>query len=246
ATRGGAFYITESYLTGKPQEHRVDYTLGNRRIQHYLTTLPSGRIVVLPPSWDILRKDWFHNFDIGDPDETSEVMVQVCNKNSFSCPVSQQEKNFDTATNEYKTAWLDFGTNCERRHGPGSDHVAHYRPPTNPNGPVRDIVLQTRLDPTRNSEVCAQCHSFRDIYALGYAAGANYYDHFLPILEASQPVDKDPAYWPDGRLAASRTMPSAYGRASATSRARRSARRATPARTKPRLSGIPNCVLTPT
>jgi len=51
----------------------------------------------------------------------------------------------------------------------------------------------------RNTLVCAQCHSFRDIYAAGYAAGANYYDYFLPILEATQPVDRDPAYWPDGR-----------------------------------------------
>jgi len=32
--RDGVYYITESYLTGKPQEHRVDYTLGSRRIQH--------------------------------------------------------------------------------------------------------------------------------------------------------------------------------------------------------------------
>lgn len=199
AVRGGGWYITESYLTGKPQEHRVDYTLGNRRIQHYLTTLPDGRIIVLPPSWDVLRKEWFHNFDIGDPDETSDVMVQVWNKNCFSCHVSQQEKNFDPATSEYKTAWLDFGTNCERCHGPGSEHVAHYSAPVKPAGPVADIVLQTRLDPVRNSEVCAQCHSFRDIYVPGYAAGDRYYDHFLPILEASQPVDKDPAYWPDGR-----------------------------------------------
>jgi predicted CXXCH cytochrome family protein len=197
--RDGSWYITESYLTGKPQEHRVDYTLGNRRVQHYLTTLPSGRIIVLPPSWDVLRKQWFHNFDIGDPDETSDVMVQVWNKNCFSCHVSQQEKNFNPESNQYKTAWLDFGTNCERCHGPGSEHVAHYSAARKPAGPARDIVMQTRLDPARNTEVCAQCHSFRDIYAPGYTAGADYYDHFLPILEASQPVDKDPAYWPDGR-----------------------------------------------
>jgi tetratricopeptide (TPR) repeat protein len=197
--RGGAFYITESYLTGKPQEHRVDYTLGNRRIQHYLTTLPSGRVIVLPPSWDILRKDWFHSFDIGDPDETSDVEVQVWNKNCYSCHVSREEKNFDPERNAYQTAWQDFGTNCERCHGPGSRHVANYSAAKPPTRPARDIVMQTRLDAARNTMVCAQCHSFRDIYVEGFSAGADYYDHFLPILEFSQPVDHDPAYWADGR-----------------------------------------------
>ena len=197
--RGNDFYITESYLTGKASEHHVDYTLGNRRIQHYLTTLPSGRVIVLPPTWDVLRQQWFHAFDIDDPDETSDVMVQVWNKNCYSCHVSQQEKNFDAEKNEYNTKWLNFGTNCERCHGPGSDHVSHYSAAAKPQGPARDIVLQTRLDAERNTMVCAQCHSFRDIYAQGFRAGDNYYDHFLPILEFSQPEDKDPAYWPDGR-----------------------------------------------
>ena len=54
-TANGELYITESSLTGTPVEHHVDYTLGSRRIQHYLTTIDRGRIVVLPPSWDVLR-----------------------------------------------------------------------------------------------------------------------------------------------------------------------------------------------
>jgi predicted CXXCH cytochrome family protein len=197
--RDGIFYITESVLTGTPQEHRVDYTLGNRRIQHYLTTLSSGRIIVLAPSWDIQRKQWFHNTDIADPDETDETLIQIWNKNCYSCHVSQQQKGFDGAKNEYKSSWLDFGTNCERCHGPASDHVAYYSAPNPPKGPAVDIVVQTRLDAARNTMVCAQCHSFRDIYVNGFAAGDNYYDHFLPILEATQPHDNDPAYWPDGR-----------------------------------------------
>src|SRR5450432_451432 len=197
--RDGVYYITETYLTGKPREHRIDYTLGNRRIQHYLTTLDDGRVIVLPPSWDILRRDWFHNLDIADPDETAGVLVQVWNKSCYGCHVSQEEKNFDVQTGTYKTAWLNFGTNCERCHGPGSDHVAHYSAGNPPQGPARDIVLQTRLDASRNTMVCAQCHSFRDIYVNGFTAGSDYYDFFLPMLEYNQPEDKDPAYWADGR-----------------------------------------------
>ena len=160
--RAGAYYITESALTGKPHEHRIDYTLGNRRVQHYLTTLPDGRILVLPASWDIVRKQWFHNFDIGDPDESGEVEVQLWNKNCYSCHVSQEEKNFDTEKTEYKTAWLDFGVNCERCHGPSGEHTA--------GKPGGKIVVQTRLDTARNTAVCAQCHSFRDIFVKNYAA----------------------------------------------------------------------------
>ena len=196
-TRNGAWYITESGLTGKPTEHRVDYTLGNRRIQHYLTTLPDGRVIVLPPSWDILRKQWFHNFDIGDPDESGSVEVQLWNKDCYSCHVSQEEKHFNSEKIEYKTAWQDFGVNCERCHGPGSEHIAHQKAKTKPISP--DIVLQTRLDPARDTTVCAQCHSFRDIFVPGFKAGDDYYDHFVPILEYEQPALKDPAYWADGR-----------------------------------------------
>ncbi|HEV2687757.1 MAG TPA: tetratricopeptide repeat protein [Bryobacteraceae bacterium] len=195
----GAYFITESDLTGNAQEYRIDYTLGNRRVQHYLATLPSGRVVVLAPSWDVLRKQWFHNLEIADPYQSSESnTVQVWNKSCYSCHVSQQEKNFDVENNVYKNTWLDFGTNCERCHGPGSDHAARYAL----GGPAAGspaIVLQTRLDAKRNTMVCAQCHSFRDIYVNGYMAGADYYDYFLPILEFDQPADRDPAYWPDGR-----------------------------------------------
>ena len=198
-TQAGAFYITESYLTGKPQEHRVQYTLGNRRIQHYLTTLADGRIIVLPPTWDVLRKNWFHNLDIDDPEEAPGTQVQIWNKNCYSCHVSQEQKNFDPRTVAYKTAWLDFGINCERCHGPGAEHAAFYGKPNRQGKPQHDVVVQTRLNAARNTAVCAQCHSFRDILVDGFAAGDDYYDHFLPMLEFSQAPSADPGYWPDGR-----------------------------------------------
>jgi predicted CXXCH cytochrome family protein len=197
--QNGAYYITESYLTGKPQEHRVQYTLGNRRIQHYLTTLPDGRIIVLPPTWDVLRKTWFHNLDIDDPEEAPGVQVQIWNKNCYSCHVSQQEKNFNGDANAYKTTWLDFGINCERCHGPGAEHAAFYSNPAHQGKPAHDVVMQTRLDAARNTAICAQCHSFRDIFVDRFNAGDDYYDHFLPILEFATPSSEDAAYYADGR-----------------------------------------------
>ena len=119
----GEYFITESFLTGKPREHRVEYTLGSRRIQHYLTTIENGWMVILPPSWDVQRQQWFDNMEIVRPDEDDETLVQQWNKNCVGCHVSQQENNYDPATRTYATKWTDFGTSCERCHGPGSAHV---------------------------------------------------------------------------------------------------------------------------
>ena len=88
------YFITESYLTGKEREHRVEYTLGSRRIQHYLTTIENGWIIVLPPSWDVQRQEWFDNMEIVRPDENDQKLVQQWNKNCVGCHVSQQENNY--------------------------------------------------------------------------------------------------------------------------------------------------------
>ena len=163
----GQYFITESNITGRPREHRVEYTLGSRRIQHYLTTIEKGRIIVLTPSWDVQRRTWFDNMEIVRPDENDQTPVQQWNKNCFGCHVSQQDNHYVPATQTYKTAWTDFGTTCERCHGPGSAHVERYRGGNRPDGD-RAIVRPTRLDPKTSSMVCAQCHSLRDVVEPGY------------------------------------------------------------------------------
>jgi predicted CXXCH cytochrome family protein len=194
----GAYFITESNITGRPREHRVEFTLGSRRIQHYLTTIEKGRIIVLTPSWDVERRTWFDNMEIVRPDENDKVPVQQWNKNCVGCHVSQQENNYQPATQTYRTAWTDFGTSCERCHGPGSAHAERYRNGAHPAGD-RAIVRPTRLDPKTGSMICAQCHSLRDIVGPGYRAGDDYFDHFQPILEYGPRKDSDPTYWADGR-----------------------------------------------
>ena len=194
----GQYFITESNITGRPREHRVEYTLGSRRIQHYLTTIEKGRIIVLTPSWDVQRRIWFDNMEIVRPDENDQTPVQQWNKNCFGCHVSQQDNHYVPATQTYKTDWTDFGTTCERCHGPGSAHVERYRG-GNPPGGDRAIVRPTRLDPKTSSMICAQCHSLRDVIGPGFTAGQDYFDHFQPVLEYGPRKESDPTYWPDGR-----------------------------------------------
>jgi predicted CXXCH cytochrome family protein len=194
----GAYFITESNITGQPREHRVEYTLGSRRIQHYLTTIDRGRMIVLTPSWDVQRREWFDNMEIVRPDEDNRTPVQQWNKNCFGCHVSQQENNYQPANRTYATTWTDFGTSCERCHGPGSAHVERYRNGNHPAGD-RAIVRPTSLDPKTSSMICAQCHSLRDVIAPGYRAGEDYFDHFQPVLEYGPRKESDPTYWVDGR-----------------------------------------------
>ena len=199
-TEGGKFYITEAFFGRDLQEHEIQYTLGNRRIQHYLTTLEDGRIIVLPPSWDELRQEWFHNLEIAAPDQQEGIIpVQLWNKNCFGCHVSEEVKNYDADDRRYATEWLDFGGHCERCHGPGSAHVALYSSDVTAASTSPEIVVPTKLDNERNSQVCAQCHSFRDVMHSGYTAGQDYYDYFMPLLEYGMGPSSDPTWWPDGK-----------------------------------------------
>jgi predicted CXXCH cytochrome family protein len=195
----GDYFITSS-LTGAEQEYRVEYTLGSRRIQHYLTTIDKGRIIVLPPTWDVQRQVWMHNMDIVRPDENHQKPVQQWNKDCVGCHVSQQENNYRPESAEYATRWVDNGTSCERCHGPGRAHVQAYeKPGPRPPGMTPLIVRPTRLDPKTSSMICAQCHSLRNAINPDFAAGRNYYDYFMPRLEYDPTSGNDPPYWADGR-----------------------------------------------
>jgi hypothetical protein len=183
---GDGYAIRGAFPSTRDEVHRVDYTLGSRRVQHYLTTLPDGRIVVLPPTWDVVRREWFHNLDIVNPDEATHNPVQVWNSNCFGCHVSAEVKGYDPALARYTTTWTDFGTNCERCHGPGAAHMRRYTAAAAHAPGPSAIVVPTRLTAERSTMVCAQCHSLRDVTIPGFTAGADYFDHFAPVLEYGQ------------------------------------------------------------
>ena len=117
-------------------------------------------MVLLAPSWDVTRGEWFHNLEIVRPDEDDHGIVQQWNKNCFGCHVSAQQNNYRPDTRTYATEWVDFGTSCERCHSPGSAHVAGrdrvvragvaavqvLRDALRDRGPVRSAGVQQLVD----------------------------------------------------------------------------------------------------
>ena len=123
----GEYFITSS-LTGKEREHRVEYTLGSRRIQHYLTTIEKGMIVVLPPTGTCSAASGSHNMDIVRPDERpteSRPAVEQGLRRLSRQPAGEQ---LSSGNRRVCDDLADFGTSCERCHGPGSAHVEAFTP----------------------------------------------------------------------------------------------------------------------
>jgi hypothetical protein len=133
-------------------------------------------------------------------EESTGPPFQQWNKHCFGCHVSQEQKRYRPEDDAYSTEWVDFGTSCERCHGPGQRHIEAYtRVPGGDGERERSIVKPTRLDPSTSSMICAQCHSLRSIIDPGYTAGENYYDFFSPHLDYDRSQGRAEPYWTDSR-----------------------------------------------
>ncbi|MFQ5744497.1 MAG: HEAT repeat domain-containing protein [Acidobacteriota bacterium] len=203
---GNRFFMDEERRGLPPLRHKVEYTLGNRRIQHYITRQPNGALVLLPPTWDVLRRKWFPLDEVVPTGAPVVEPFQVWNRHCFGCHVSQERRNFDAEKLTYDTSWVDFGNNCENCHGPARAHTEYALakergedPPPVANPKHLKRPLMPFGGPAR-VEVCARCHLNRYQMAYGYQPGEPFFDYFLPAaLYTDLPDAPVPIYFLDGR-----------------------------------------------
>ena len=183
--RAGRFYIEEDGV-----EYPVDYTLGNRRVQLYLSKASTGQINVLHSTWDIRREEWFHSseFVLRAPENYRQVWNSTC----MYCHVTQHRqdvKGFDSEAMTFSTEWVESSAGCERCHGPMLEHT-----PTSETDPIATDGSFEQL------MVCGQCHWPKTVIATGFDARKPYLDYYMPMV-ASWDVDTtvDPDWWADGR-----------------------------------------------
>ena len=214
--KNGKPFVSVSF-GGRPAEtFVVDYTLGAKRYQGYLSTLPEGRIYVLPVFWHIASKRWVDWKEITPiPDEAHEIR-QIWNRNCFNCHGTNIVQGYDLDEKKYNSSWTEMGIGCEACHGPGRQHVALMeeweknpaaKPQYDNSSKNRQLSDTLRIFSTRSSEprriydTCAYCHGNKNNVFVGFKGGDNFTDYALPFL-ISEPLpefDFQGEFWPDGR-----------------------------------------------
>ncbi len=224
--RDGKFYVNTDGPDGKLADYEIKYTFGVRPLQQYLVEFPGGRLQPLSIAWDSRPKEnggqrWFHlypgqNIKAGDPLHWTGSL-QNWNFQCAECHSTNLRKNFDVATDSFKTAWSELDVSCEACHGPGSSHVAWARKQGDWQAlattkglalalderkgvswhPVAETGNAQRSSPrssAREVEMCARCHGRASRISDDYVHGASPLDsHRLALLEEG-------LYWNDGQM----------------------------------------------
>jgi predicted CXXCH cytochrome family protein len=216
--REGRRYVAVSH-GGRPfEEFEAQYTLGALRVQGYLSTLPDGRIYVLPVFWHLGERRWIDWKEITPVPDSDHDLRQIWNVNCFNCHATNLERRFDVAARRFDTRWSEMGVTCEACHGPGQAHADLMKrwEALRAAGVLRESVAGSR-EPTRSArlkifaaksadrrqvfDLCAYCHGNKTNVFTGFAPGDRYEDYALPFLVSEPPPPDDPQgdYWPDGR-----------------------------------------------
>ncbi len=214
--KDGKFYVRTDGPDGGLQDYEVAYTFGAYPLQQYLVAFPGGRYQALGLAWDSRPaaeggQRWFHLYPneeipFSDPLHWTGPN-QTWNYMCADCHSTDLRKNFDLATNSYRTTWSEIDVSCEACHGPSSSHVAWARAPESaPAGDKHGLLVSFRdpgagkweLDsttgtakrsPPRQSiaevETCARCHARRREIAPSYVYGHPFLDTHMPALLAA-------------------------------------------------------------
>jgi predicted CXXCH cytochrome family protein len=216
--KDGRPFITITFPGREPETFAIDYTLGAKRYQGYLTTLGDGRIWVLPVFWHLESRrwvDWKETTPL--PDSAHDLdLRQIWNANCFNCHGTNIVQGYDTSALRYTSSWTEMGIGCEACHGPGRAHVTLMEAwekdpaskPTYDNSAknrqlseVLRIFSPRSAEPRRTYDTCAYCHGNKTNVFVGFRGGDRYEDYALPFLLSDDvpAYDTQGEFWPDGR-----------------------------------------------
>ncbi|MCG8583848.1 MAG: tetratricopeptide repeat protein [Pirellulales bacterium] len=197
---GDEFFFTTEGGEGNEETFKVKYVFGVDPLQQYLVEFPDGRVQCLNVAWDTKRKKWFdlyqnelEKYPPGDPMHWTG-WANTWNHMCADCHSTDVKRNYDLATDTYKTTFFEIDVGCEACHGPGSHHVELAKTKNWSTELGYGLVKLKGKDPTTQLETCAKCHSHHGVVHHGFEPGKRFDDHYSLALLDSE------LYFPDGQV----------------------------------------------
>jgi predicted CXXCH cytochrome family protein len=214
--KDGKPFVRIAFGERTPETFAVDYTLGFKRYQGFLSKLSDGRIYVLPSFWHVESKRWLDWKELAPVPDGAHDLRQIWNINCFNCHATNLAQGYNIAAGKYETTWTEMGIGCEACHGPGSEHVSlmqvwaknpALQPAYDDSNASQQLSATLKIFSTRSAtprqvfDMCAYCHGNKANMFTGFRPGNRYEDYALPFLISAPIPDNDfqGEFWPDGR-----------------------------------------------
>lgn len=197
---GGEFQIVSLGFGNRLQPYKIERVIGHDPLRQFLVAGTGGRLHAMEACWDPHKNEWFNVYGNEDrrPGEwghwTGRGMVwnQMC----ASCHNTRLRKNYDPASDSYRTTMAQMTVSCESCHGPMKEHVNWQRAWTgdSPQPKGADPTI-ARFSRDQMIENCAGCHARRGELTGDFVPGDSFWDHYMLTI-----VDHTDTYFPDGQI----------------------------------------------
>ncbi len=185
--RGGRYFVNTEGPGGEMADFQIAYTFGVHPLQQYLVEFPGGRLQCLGVTWDSEKGRWYHLYpdERINPDDPLHWTggYQTWNLQCAECHSTNLRKNYDHASETYRTEWDEINVSCQACHGPAEEHVEWAR--ALPEGyeakpGEHKLVVEYRLGDSRYEvDSCARCHSRRQLVSVDNQHGRPLLDDYL-------------------------------------------------------------------
>jgi predicted CXXCH cytochrome family protein len=162
----------------------VNYTIGSKWQQGYVTRLPDGQLQVFPIEYNVRYRKWVNFWKIIDAPGTERDDPRLWEKFTpatnylMNCAVCHNSQLRNLRGGGFQPDHLQFrepGIGCEMCHGPGEKHVAlHMEGKRYEKDPLEPPVDFARISSADSVAVCSQCHMQSAIRAPGPDGELNY------------------------------------------------------------------------
>lgn len=191
--KGTKYYINTEGDDGKNHDFEVKYIFGFKPLQQYLVQFPGGRLQVPRLSWDVNKKKWFNQYT-GKKIHSNDWLhwtgnAQNWNTMCASCHSTNLKKNYDVASDTYKTSYSTINVSCESCHGGGQQHVdfinsGHFKSGERVKGSF--LKLNKKSGQTQQLNACAPCHARLSELNDSHIESREIMDNYIPQIPDSE------------------------------------------------------------